>query len=110
MVGLVKVLLVNVWTRVSRTTLPVALGRVIVLSAVGSVTVSVVSYASAVAPSNMIEVNSAPAPPVIVGLVIVGDVKVLFVSVCVSVVPTTELVDAIPCTPLDVSMCVLASR
>ena len=43
MVGLVKVLLVRVCVAESRTTLPVALGRVMVLSAVGSVTVRVVS-------------------------------------------------------------------
>ena len=35
-------------------TVPVSLGKVIVLSAVGSVTVNVVSYASAVEPSNII--------------------------------------------------------
>jgi len=80
-VGLVKVLRVNVCAKVSITTLPLVLGKVIVLSAVGSVTVSVVSKASAVAPSNIIEVNSAPAPAVIVGLVIIGDVKVLAVRV-----------------------------
>ena len=80
-VGLVKVLRVNVCAAVSITTLPLVLGKVIVLSAVGSVTVSVVSKASAVAPSNIIEVNSAPAPAVIVGLVIIGDVKVFAVRV-----------------------------
>ena len=36
------------------TTVPVTLGKVIVRSAVGSVTVSVVSYPSSVAPSNII--------------------------------------------------------
>jgi hypothetical protein len=74
------------------------LGRVIVLSAVGSATVNVVSKASAVAPSNIIEVNSAPAPAVIVGLVIIGDVKVLAVRVWVLSVPTTSpSPEAIPC-------------
>jgi hypothetical protein len=74
------------------------LGKVIVLSAVGSTTVSVVSKASAVVPSNTIEVNSAPAPAVIVGLVIIGDVKVLFVRVCALSVPTTSpSPEAIPC-------------
>ena len=43
MVGLVKVLLVRVWVAESTITVPVALGRVIVLSAVGSTTVKVVS-------------------------------------------------------------------
>lgn len=49
---------------------PDALGRVIVRSAVGSVTVRVVSKASSVAPS-----NTTPSP------MILGDVKVLLVSV-----------------------------
>ena len=38
----VIVLFVNVWARVSKTTLPLAFGKVIVLSAVGLVTDSVV--------------------------------------------------------------------
>jgi hypothetical protein len=42
-VGLVKVLLVKVWTAVAITTVPVVLGIVIVLSCVGSTTVRVVS-------------------------------------------------------------------
>jgi len=67
----------------SRVTVPVALGRVIVRSAVGSTTVRVVSKASAVAPSNTI-----PAPR------ISGAVSFLFVSVCESVSPTT-----LPVTP-----------
>ena len=40
------------------TTVPVTLGRVIVLSAVGSATVSVVSCASSVAPSNTMSASS----------------------------------------------------
>ncbi len=83
MVGLVKVLLVNVCVRVSRTILPEASGKVIVLSAVGSVTCKKVSFASPVAPSKVIPV-SPTCPPVII-----GDVKVLLVRVCVLVVPTT---------------------
>ena len=65
-----------------RATVPVASGKVTVRSAVGSVTVSVVSKASAVAPSRTIEPSESVRPET-VGLVIV-----LFVSVCVSVVPT----------------------
>jgi hypothetical protein len=42
-VGLVKVLLVRVWTAVSITTVPDVLGIVTVLSCVGSITVRVVS-------------------------------------------------------------------
>ena len=42
-VGLVKVLFVSVCVAVAMTTVPVVLGRVIVLSCVGSVTVRVVS-------------------------------------------------------------------
>ena len=42
-VGLVKVLFVRVCVAVAMTTVPVVLGRVIVLSCVGSVTVRVVS-------------------------------------------------------------------
>jgi hypothetical protein len=86
-VGLVKVLFVRVCTAVAITTVPVVLGIVIVLSWVGSTTVSVVSNASGVAPSKTM-LASTPAPEML-GLVIVGAVRVLFVSVCVSVVPTT---------------------
>ena len=97
MVGLVKVLLVRVWVAVSMTTVPVTSGRVIVLSAVGSATVRVVSWASAVAPSNTMLV-STPDVPVIVGLEIVGLVRVLLVRVCVLAVPTTSpSAAAIPC-------------
>ena len=46
------VLLVNVSVLSCNTTVPVAFGNVIVLSAVGSATVRFVSYASAVEPSN----------------------------------------------------------
>jgi hypothetical protein len=64
---------------------PVSFGIVIVLSAVGSVTVNVVSCASAVAPSNMIlasvKFNAVAVKLVIVGELIVGLVKVLFVNV-----------------------------
>ena len=63
---------------------PVSFGKVIVLSAVGSVTVSVVSWASAVAPSNTIlesvNVKFVAVSVVIVGELIVGFVKVLLVS------------------------------
>jgi hypothetical protein len=71
-----------------RATVPVASGKVIVRSAVGFVTVSVVSLSSADEPSNT-TLESLRARPVTTGLV-----SVLFVSVCVSVVPTTE-----PVTP-----------
>ena len=54
--GVVKILFVRVSTVSCNTTVPVAFGKVIVLSAVGSVTVSVVSWSSAVAPSNTIDV------------------------------------------------------
>ena len=43
MTGLVRVLLVRVWVASAMTTVPVVLGRVIVLSCVGSTTVRVVS-------------------------------------------------------------------
>ena len=55
-------------------TVPVAFGRVIVRSALGSTTVSVVSKASAVAPS-----KTTPAPST------TGAVSVLLVRVCVPV-------------------------
>ena len=86
-------LLVSVEPVASNTTVPVALGKVIVLSVVGSTNANVVSAASSVAPSNtrglapdktipvasIVPVNvPLKVPPVIVGLVIV-----LFVSVSV---------------------------
>ena len=86
-------LLVSVEPVASNTTVPVALGKVIVLSVVGSVNVNVVSFASSVEPSNTrglapdktipvaskVPVNvPLKVPPLIVGLV-----KVLFVSVSV---------------------------
>ena len=76
------VLLVNVVVELAvtaislvRATVPVASGNVIVLSAVGSVTVSVVSKSSAVAPSRTIEASERVSPE------IEGLVRVLFVSV-----------------------------
>jgi hypothetical protein len=81
-------LLVKVCTAVAITTVPVVLGIVIVLSWVGSTTVRVVSKASGVAPSKTM-LASTPAPEIL-GLVIVGAVRVLLVRVWVSIVPTTE--------------------
>ena len=107
-VGLVKVLFVKVCTAVATTIVPVVLGIVSVLSCVGSATVRVVSYASAVAPSKTI-LASTPAPEIL-GLVIVGLVRVLLVSVCVSIVPTTEEEFEMPWTPVEASIWVLASR
>jgi len=89
-VGLVNVLFVRVCVASRIVTVPEVLGKVIVLSAVGSTTVRVVSKASSVEPSNVILVATPGVP------VIVGETKVLLERVCVSVVPTTELVDAIP--------------
>jgi len=78
-------------------TVPEVLGRVIVLSAVGSTTVRVVSKSSAVEPSNTMLVPT-PGVPVIVGLEIVGLVRVFNVRVCALSVPTTSpSSDAIPC-------------
>ena len=78
---------------------PDSLGIVIVLSAVGSTTVSVVSKSSAVAPSNTIlesvNANAVAVSVVIVGEFRVGLVKVLFVKVCVAVVVTVPLAVAI---------------
>ena len=81
-------MLVKVCTAVAITTVPVVLGIVIVLSWVGSTTVRVVSKASGVAPSKTM-LASTPAPEIL-GLVIVGAVRVLLVRVWVSIVPTTE--------------------
>ena len=69
-------------------TVPAASGKVIVLSAVGSVTASVVSKLSAVEPSNTI------VGLLIVGEFIVGLVNVLFVNVSVVVLPTSVSVVA----------------
>jgi hypothetical protein len=78
-VGLVKVLFVSVCTAVAITTVPVVLGKVIVLSCVGSVTVRVVSKASGVAPSKTMLASTLV--PEITGLVMAGLVRVLLVSV-----------------------------
>jgi hypothetical protein len=67
-------LLVIVCVAVRIATVPVVSGKVITLSAVGSTTVSVVSNASAVAPSNTM-LASTPAP------VRTGAVRVLLVRV-----------------------------
>ena len=72
-----------------KTTVPSLFGNVIVLSAVGSVKTSVVSLVSLV-PSIIILLSDKYSPDT-VGLVIVGLVKVLFVSVCIpEVVATLE--------------------
>ena len=78
-------------------TVPEVLGRVIVLSAVGSTTVKVVSKASSVLPSKTM-LAAAVVVPVKVALEIVGEVRVLLVRVCVFSVPTTSpSPDAMPC-------------
>jgi hypothetical protein len=77
-----------------RVTVPVALGSVIVRSAVGSTAVSVVSLASLVEPSNEIPPLAITAPEII-----------LFVRVCASVVPTTSPVT--PWTPALVGSAVV---
>ena len=56
------VLLVNVSVVALPTSVSVAFGKLIVLSAVGSTTVRVVSWSSAVAPSNTISEERAIAP------------------------------------------------
>ena len=66
---------VNVSVLSNNETVPVAFGRVIVLSAVGSVTVNVVSFASFVEPSNTIELSVIAKPETF------GDVIVLLVNV-----------------------------
>ena len=76
----VKVSVVALPTRVS-----VALGIVIVLLAVGLVTVKVVSYASSAEPSKIIDESDKYR------LDIVGLVIVLFVKVCVPSVDTTVI-------------------
>jgi len=88
-VGLVRVLLVKVCVAESRMTVPVALGRVMVRSAVGSTTVSVVSKSSEVEPSKTM-LAPAEGVPVNVGLEMVGEVMVLLVRVWVFAVPTTS--------------------
>jgi hypothetical protein len=74
-VPLVMVLDVRVEATPSRVTVPVASGKVIVLSAVGLVTVRVVSLVSAEDPSNTI-LESFRVRPVTIGLVIVLFVRV----------------------------------
>jgi hypothetical protein len=83
-VSLVRVLLESVCAASRIATVPVTFGSVIVRSEVGSVTVSVVSKASAVAPSKTM------LPSVSVKPETAGEVKVLLVSVCVFRVPTTS--------------------
>jgi hypothetical protein len=80
MIGLVKVLLVRVCVASLIVTVPDTLGRVIVLSAVGSSTVKVVSKSSTTAPSKTM-LAPARGVPVKVGLEIVGEVRVLLVRV-----------------------------
>ena len=103
-VGVVRVLFVSVSVAVVKETVPVKLGNVIVLSAVGSVTTNVVSCASAVAPSKTIlasvNVNVVAVKFVIVGVLIVGLVKVLLVNVwepvSVATVESTATVIVLP--------------
>jgi len=93
-VGDVNVLLVSVCVVSVPTIVVVASGNVMVLSAVGSATVSVVSNASAVAPSNTM-LASFKVNPVTTGLVIV-----LLVNVSVEEVVTT-LTPSIATTPAE---------
>ena len=60
--GLVKVLFVNVSVAVVVATVPLASGKVIVRSAVGSVIAKIVSWSSAVAPSKVILVSNTAVP------------------------------------------------
>ena len=100
MVGLVRVLLVKVWVASLMVTVPEVLGRVIVLSAVGSTTVRVVSKSSDVEPSKTMLVPT-PGVPVMVGLEMVGEVRVLLLRVCVVISPTTTAPPVSPCTLAD---------
>ena len=85
------------------TSVSVASGNVIVLSEVGSATVNVVSLLLSVAPSNTITPSSnmfsaVPTLP----LLIVGEVNVLFVSVCepVSVATVESIANVIVLVPV----------
>ena len=92
--GLVNVLFSKVCVAVVVTIVPLASGKVIVLSAVGSVIAKTVSCASAVAPSNIIPlapmfIPVAEVPDAKVKAFINGLVKVLFVNVSVPVFVAT---------------------
>ncbi len=87
-VGLVRVLFVSVCVAVVVTTVPEASGKVIVLSAVGSVTASEVSNALAVAPSKVIEEAKVVVPSLI-------PVTSVFIKVIASMISV-----AAPITPL----------
>ena len=78
--GLVNVLFVSVSVVALPTNVSVAFGNVTVLSAVGSVTVKVVSKLSAVLPSKIM-LPVVVVLPVIAGVVNAGLVNVLFVKV-----------------------------
>ena len=78
------------------TTVPVTLGKVIVLSAVGSVIARVVSNSSAVAPSNTIPPDVATnEPPEIAPVVVIVDEPV-------SIVPKPDVIDPAFNAPTDV--------
>ena len=81
----------------ARTTVPVAFGNVIILSAVGSTTVRVVSYASAVAPSNtrLTPVSRDTVP------VKVGEARGAFKSRAVCVAVDTGLLASVVLSTLD---------
>ena len=91
-VGLVNVLFVKVSVAVIKETVPVAFGKVNVLSAVGSVTARVVSKLSSVSPSNIID------PPLKIWLSVDMVVKSVFNAVILST--TSVALAIIPLAPV----------
>ena len=94
--GLVKVLFVNVSLAVVVATVPVASGKVIVRSAVGSVTNKIVSKAFAVAPSKVILVSNTAVPFLIA-------VTSVFIAVTASTISVEEAIIPLAFNKLAIS-------
>ena len=84
-VGLVSVLFVKVCVAVVVTTVPVASGKVITLSAVGSVICKTVSWASSVSPSKVNLVSNTAVPAFI-------ELTSVFIAVTASTISVAEAI------------------
>ena len=95
-VGLVSVLFVRVCVAAAVTIVPLASGKVIVLSAVGSVIAKIVSWASAVSPSNVSLVSNTAVPALIA-------VTSVFIATIASTMSVEDAMIPLALVKLDIS-------
>ena len=95
---------VKVCVAVVVTTVPVAFGKVIVLSAVGSVIAKTVSYASSVSPSKVILVSKTAVPALIAPTSVFIKVIASTISVALAITPLAPVTPEISPTSVAVEL------